>query len=201
MGSDSEQSLRGLPAIALSSPHLVDSLVTLIQEAAKVNALRRVSSDYYEISYDIIVTDDEDNIITDEKLLKMNKDDIIRLYIQNTGEIPFYLSMINIAANNKIVTSSEASKAFFAVGKKSRIARMKLSDLGIDHYKFIASTSFIDLAPFGRLGSDLSEGTRGGDSDNFFSDFINENLEGTRGSKMEETEITIKSIEFDVREK
>ena len=72
MGSDSEQSLRGLPSISLSSPHLVDSLLTLIQEAAKVNALRRVSSNFYDIDFEIKVLDSTKKEITNEQLLKMS---------------------------------------------------------------------------------------------------------------------------------
>lgn len=200
LGSDSDLPLRGMRPRPLDADWLVDSMVTYIQQAARVNALRRVSSYFYDIDFNVIIEGyHSKNEISNEELLSMNKSDTIVMFIENVGENPFYVSMINISANNKIVVVSTSNLAI-PVGAKKKVNRgMVLSDLGIDHYKFIASSSFIDLSPFGKLGSDLSGGTRGGDG-NFFSDFINANVSGTRGSKMEETEITIKSIEFDVKE-
>ncbi|MDC1266630.1 caspase family protein [Crocinitomicaceae bacterium] len=199
LGSDSDLPLRYMRPIPLDAVWLVDSMVTYIKQAARVNALRRVSSNFDDIDFEIIVTNNAKEPISPSNLLTLEKDKIVRIYIENTGNTFLNVSMINISANNKIRVSSERNKAGIDIGKKRQIAYMKLSDLGIDHYKFIASSSFIDLSPFGKLGSDLSGGTRGGDK-NFFTDFINENVSGTRGSTMEETEITIKSIEFDVKE-
>ena len=198
LGSDSKTPLRNMTPFSLENQFLVDSIVQLIEEASRVNALRRISANFYDIDFEITVTNDAKEPISSTNLLTLEKDKIIRIYVKNTGETFLNVSMINIAANNKITVSSERNKAGIDIGDKKLIARMKLSDLGIDHYKFIASTSFIDLKPFGNLGSDLSGGTRGGDG-NFFTDFINANVSGTRGSKMEETEITIKSIEFEVQ--
>ena len=197
LGSDSQKPLRNMTPFSVDNPFLVDSVIQLITEASRVNALRRINSSSFDIDFEIVITDFNKNELSIENMLKMNENDTVRIFIKNVGEKPFYVSMINIAANNKIEVVSESSSAFIPVGVKKHLKGMVLSDLGIDHYKFIASTSFIDLKPFGNLGSDLSEGTRGS-SDNFFADFINDNVEGTRGSAIEDVEITIKAIEFDV---
>ena len=197
LGSDSQKPLRNMTPFSVDNPFLVDSVVQLITEASRVNALRRINSSSFDIDFEIVITDFNKNELSIENMLKMNENDTVLIFIKNVGEKPFYVSMINIAANNKIEVVSESSSAFIPVGVKKHLKGMVLSDLGIDHYKFIASTSFIDLKPFGNLGSDLSKGTRGS-SDNFFADFINDNVAGTRGSTIEDVEITIKAIEFDV---
>lgn len=201
LGSDSDKTLRGMAPKPKSASWITDTIVTLIKEAALVNALRRVSAQYYDIEFKVSVSDYKTKqILTNEELLNLKSTDAITLFVENTGELPFYLSLINVASNNKISVASDQARAYFQPGQKKGIASFELSDIGIDQYIFVASTDFIDLKPFEGLGSDLSKSTRGSIGGNFFTDYINDNVAGTRGAQIDEAEITIRSIEFDVKE-
>jgi hypothetical protein len=189
---DKHLPLRSMKPKQMVTSSSYDSLVLLIKQAQRIDYFRllEIEGGDVDFTYEIITGKYvKDKFVPDSMRLTTGYSfflkESFRLKIKNTGSEDFYLNIIDIDPENSVgLVNAKEKNVFIRAGEqKTFILKVEQPPFGLDQIKILATRTPIELGALQKLGGSLAESTRGVEN-NPLLDFVDDAVEGTRGSSV-----------------